>query len=473
MRDRDSADVRLSFIAMLFDALAVFGGLMLAVWIRFDSGWIPIVRHPSAEFYRDYAKFGAVVTLMALFVLSKQGLFIRPQTGTFINKIPRLTKAGVLSMLISPVLAFALQNDILTVDIARVVIVLSCITVPALLLLERYLLFRIEWNLARHSRQQRAVLILGTDSVAARLTRTFHREPMLRARVRGFLRMDASPPSPDIPPALILGDLDALDTILAREHINQVILAGAGLGSERMLDIMLLCERHLATFNMVPDMFHLMTSSMDVQSLDDIPLLGVSPWPLDRFWNRAIKRIEDVAGALFGMVILAPVMAAAALAIRFTSRGPILYRQERCGEQGRSFTLYKLRTMQPDAEKETGPVFTSQNDPRRTRVGAFLRRHNLDELPQLWNVLKGDMSLVGPRPERPHFVEQFKTEIARYMWRHVSKPGMTGWAQINGLRGDTSIVERVKYDLYYLENWSLAFDFKILLKTVFARQNAY
>ena len=126
-----------------------------------------------------------------------------------------------------------------------------------------------------------------------------------------------------------------------------------------------------------------------------------------------------------------------------------------------------------DAESETGPVWATEDDPRRTRVGAFLRRHNLDELPQFWNVLKGDMSLVGPRPERPHFVEQFKEDISRYMWRHVSKPGMTGWAQVNGLRGNTSIEERIKYDLYYLENWSLAFDFKILVKTFFARKNAY
>jgi lipopolysaccharide/colanic/teichoic acid biosynthesis glycosyltransferase len=159
--------------------------------------------------------------------------------------------------------------------------------------------------------------------------------------------------------------------------------------------------------------------------------------------------------------------------IRRESPGPVFFRQIRCGESGRRFTIYKLRTMRVDAEEETGPVWTSENDPRRTRIGAFLRRHNLDELPQFWNVLKGEMSLVGPRPERPHFVEQFKEDISRYMWRHVSKPGMTGWAQVNGLRGNTSIRERIKYDLYYLENWSLAFDFKILLRTFFSRRNAY
>jgi len=145
----------------------------------------------------------------------------------------------------------------------------------------------------------------------------------------------------------------------------------------------------------------------------------------------------------------------------------------RCGEGGREFTIYKLRTMTEDAEDDTGPIWALPDDPRRTQIGAFLRRHNLDELPQFWNVLKGDMSLVGPRPERPHFVEQFKEDISRYMWRHASKPGMTGWAQVNGLRGNTSISERIKYDLYYLENWSLAFDFKIIVRTFFSRENAY
>ncbi|MFH0953021.1 MAG: exopolysaccharide biosynthesis polyprenyl glycosylphosphotransferase, partial [Verrucomicrobiota bacterium] len=209
------------------------------------------------------------------------------------------------------------------------------------------------------------------------------------------------------------------------------------------------------------------------QTIDEIPLLGVGKWPLDYFWNRAAKRLEDVTGALIGLVLAAPVIAVAAVAVKSSSRGPVFYRQERCGEGGTLFTIYKLRTMKESAEEETGPVWAAKDDPRRTRVGSFLRAHNIDELPQFWNVLKGEMSLVGPRPERPHFVEQFKDDISRYMWRHVSKPGMTGWAQVNGLRGNTDIRERIKYDLYYLENWSLAFDFKIFVKTFFSRENAY
>jgi exopolysaccharide biosynthesis polyprenyl glycosylphosphotransferase len=224
---------------------------------------------------------------------------------------------------------------------------------------------------------------------------------------------------------------------------------------------------------MVPDIFRVLTSDVAIRNVDGVPLLGVGRWPLDHFWNRVAKRAEDMVGSLVGLVVSCPVILVAMMVIKRQSPGPVFYRQERCGENGRVFALYKLRTMHLDAEEHTGPVWAVEDDPRRIPVGRFLRQFNLDELPQFWNVLKGEMSLVGPRPERPHFVEQFREDISRYMWRHVSKPGMTGWAQVNGLRGNTSIKERIKYDLYYLENWSLAFDFKILIRTFFSRDNAY
>ena len=182
---------------------------------------------------------------------------------------------------------------------------------------------------------------------------------------------------------------------------------------------------------------------------------------------------DVVQEALMRLLVAAPVVLVAALLIKRSTPGPVFYRQERCGEKGRVFRLYKMRTMPVDAESASGPVWTAPDDPRRTPVGAFLRRYNLDELPQFWNVLKGDMSLVGPRPERPHFVEQFKEDINRYMSRHVSKPGITGWAQVNGLRGQTDLRKRIEHDLWYLENWSLSLDFKILARTFSARKNAY
>jgi len=470
MRKKDTSDVLTSAAAVVGDACAILGGFMLATWIRFDSGWIPL-RHPRPEqLYHAYVIGAGFATFVFLLAFRSLRLFVRPQMGSFVNTVPRLLKAVGMGGVLIMVLAFAVQNE---AEFSRVVIVLAFFTVSLFLVLERYVLFRIEWNLARHSRKTNQVLILGTDAVAAHLERTLKREPMLRSSVAGFLRTDLAEPDKDIPVGQIKGTVEELNAFVADHEVDQIILTDSGLGHDRIVEIILLCERNLIAFNMVPDLFRVMTSSMDVQSLNDIPLLGISPWPLDLFWNRILKRIEDVAGALIGLLLTAPIIGVASVLIKRNSDGPVFFSQERCGENGALFTLYKLRTMSVHAEERTGPVFAARNDPRTTRIGAFLRRHNVDELPQLWNVLRGDMSLMGPRPERPHFVEKFKEDIGRYMWRHVSKPGMTGWAQVNGMRGDTSIEERVKYDLYYLENWSLAFDFKILARTLFARKNAY
>jgi len=299
------------------------------------------------------------------------------------------------------------------------------------------------------------------------------REPTLRSQIVGFLGTADGETDGGISGEQVLGTVADLESILESRDVDQLIVTDGSLAHRRIVEILLLCEQRMVEFNMVPDLFRIMTTSMDVQSLNDIPLLGIGRWPLDVFWNRAVKRAEDIAGALVGLVLTAPIIAVAGALIKASSPGPVFYSQERCGEQGDPFTIYKLRTMRADAETDSGPVFAAREDDRTTRVGTFLRRHNLDELPQFWNVLTGRMSLVGPRPERPHFVETFKDDISRYMRRHVSKPGLTGWAQVNGLRGNSSIEGRVKYDLYYLENWSLAFDFKILAMTFFARENAY
>jgi exopolysaccharide biosynthesis polyprenyl glycosylphosphotransferase len=470
MKKRDSLDVMFSTFAVIGDAAAVFGGLIFATWLRFTSGWIPIYLTPPPNLYKHYLGGAAIATLIFLFVFYYKKLYVRPQTGSYIDKIPRLIKSCAIGTLITAVFAFAMQND---ADFSRLVIGISFFSVTFFVLLGRYICFRIEWNMARHSSEKSNLLILGTNSVALHVTHTLHEEPMLRTRVSGFLSTSLDTPDIAINPGSILGNLDELSSIIEKMKIDEIILTDSRLSHDRIVQILLLCERNLVTFKMVPDLFRIMTTSMDVQSLDDIPLLGISTWPLDQFWNRLMKRIEDIGGALVGLLISAPIVCIAAILIKRSSPGPVFYCQERCGENGHSFTLYKLRTMPIDAEAESGPVWTTENDSRRTGIGAFLRQYNLDELPQFWNVLCGDMSLVGPRPERPHFVEQFKEDIGRYMWRHVSKPGLTGWAQVNGLRGNTDLKARIKYDLFYLENWSLAFDFKILVKTLFARTNAY
>ncbi|MBX7246246.1 MAG: exopolysaccharide biosynthesis polyprenyl glycosylphosphotransferase [Candidatus Sumerlaeaceae bacterium] len=201
-------------------------------------------------------------------------------------------------------------------------------------------------------------------------------------------------------------------------------------------------------------------------------LFGLKDSPL-QVWNIVFKRLLDVIVSLLVLILLSPILLLIALLVKVTSPGPVLYKQKRVGLDGRRFNIFKFRSMRLDAERDTGPVWASEDDERATAFGRFLRRNNLDELPQFLNVLRGDMSLVGPRPERPEFVKQFREEVPRYMGRHRVKSGMTGWAQINGLRGNTSIDERIKYDLYYIENWSFWLDLKIMLLTFFARENAY
>ncbi len=471
MRGRDTIDALASGLAVLADAIAIFGGFLVAIWIRFNSGLITVDSMPP-RLYFMYGWGAAIATIIILFIFRSLGLYVRPQQGRFSGKIPRLIRATAIGILITTALAFAIRPEDFP-PFSRLALALAFLTILLAVIVERYILFKLEIHLAKKGAHTRRVLIVGTDDVAAHLKRGLESDSRLRATVTGFIRTRDTDTTPTVPAELIRGELRDLESILDTHPADQIILSDSNLGHQRILEIILACERNMITFNMVPDMFRIMTGSMDMQTVDDIPLLGVSRWPLDYFWNRVLKRLEDIGGSFIGLLVIAPVLALAAVLVKRSSPGPVFYKQKRCGENGKEFTIYKLRTMRIDAEKETGPVWAVENDPRRTKLGSFLRSKNIDELPQLWNVLRGDMSLVGPRPERPHFVEKFKDDIDRYMRRHASKPGITGWAQVNGLRGNTSIEERIKYDLYYLEHWSLAFDFKILLRTFSASKNAY
>jgi len=211
---------------------------------------------------------------------------------------------------------------------------------------------------------------------------------------------------------------------------------------------------------------------LHLETMSATPVLGLSPSPLDRFHNVLLKRLFDIVGAAAGLVLSAPVIVACGLMVYWESPGPILHRQRRLGRNGTHFWMYKIRSMCMNAESEGCVGWTTKNDSRRLKIGIFMRRWNLDELPQFWNVLRGEMSLVGPRPERPEFVANFKQDIPHYQLRHNIKPGMTGWAQVNGLRGDTDLFERINCDLFYLENWSFLLDLQILTMTLFRNSNA-
>jgi len=468
MHRRDGFDLSTGILAIAADAAVIFGGLMLAVWIRFFSGWMPSpVSLPPMDLYWQGA---GVATLIFILVFTALGLYERPQLGSFGEKIPRLVRAVLWSFGLAMIMAFAIRTE---PPFSRLTVGLSFFTVLGLLLTERYILFSVEIFLAKRQSTRNRVAILGTGESAATLKRTLENDPRLRSEVTCFFAIGNQQPDPRIPPELIRGSLEDLQTHIDSEITNHVILSETTLSHAEMVDIIVKCERSMLGFHFVPDLFRVLTGRVDMLRLGSVPLIGRGRWPLDHAGNRFLKRTEDIAGALVGLLISAPFITIFMVMVKLSSPGPVFYRQERFGESGKLFTIYKLRTMLVDAESRSGPVWTRRNDPRRTRLGVLMRRFNIDELPQFWNVLKGDMSLVGPRPERPQFVGQFKEDIGGYMWRHIYKPGMTGWAQVNGFRGDTGLEERIKHDLFYLEHWSLAFDFKILVKTVFARENAY
>ncbi len=273
----------------------------------------------------------------------------------------------------------------------------------------------------------------------------------------------------------ILGTLDETETIIQQERIDQLYVALPLEEHVKMLSLIEVANRECIDVKVIPDLLQFIALRAKLEDLDGLPVININDVPLQGL-SGAVKRVVDIGVSVGALAVLAVPFAAIAAAIRLNSPGPVFYRQQRMGLDSQPFMLLKFRSMYENAERDTGPVWTLEDDPRRTPVGTFLRRFSLDELPQLWNVLRGEMSLVGPRPERPFFVDQFKRRVPQYMLRHKVKSGMTGWAQVNGWRGNTSIEKRIEYDLYYIENWSVSLDFKILWLTVvygFFQRHAY
>jgi Undecaprenyl-phosphate glucose phosphotransferase len=263
----------------------------------------------------------------------------------------------------------------------------------------------------------------------------------------------------------VLGAIEDLPCIIEKQEIREVIIGLPEATPEELVGIVSRCEREKVSIRVFPDVFQIMASEVTISDLGGLPLLTIRDVAL-RGWKLTLKRSVDIICSSLFLLFFSPLMMLTALAIKLDSPGPVFFVQERMGLDAKPFRMLKFRSMRHDAESN-GPGWTTKNDARRTRVGAFIRRTSLDEFPQFINVLMGDMSIVGPRPEQPTYVEQFRQSIPRYMERHREKAGVTGWAQINGLRGDTSIAERTKYDLWYIENWSLWLDFKIMLRTAF------
>ena len=274
----------------------------------------------------------------------------------------------------------------------------------------------------------------------------------------------------------VLGSLGNLEIILPENKLDEIAITLSLRDYDYLAEIVNICEKSGVHTKFIPDYNSLIPTRPYTEDLMGLPVINIRYVPLTNTGNMLVKRIVDIAGSLFGILITSPVMLICALAVKLSSPGPVIFKQERVGLHNKPFFMYKFRSMELQTPGREKKAWTVKDYPSVTGVGKVMRRTSLDELPQLFNILKGDMSLVGPRPERPHFVEKFREEIPRYMVKHQVRPGLTGWAQVNGLRGDTSIRKRIEYDIYYIENWTLGFDIKIIFLTFFTgfiNKNAY
>ena len=319
------------------------------------------------------------------------------------------------------------------------------------------------------------MLLIGYSRAAEEYITRINANPQWGYVVRGILD-DRIPRGTIYKGVKVVGKIENIKYILPENKLDEIAITLSLDDYDHLESIVDLCEKSGVHTKFIPDYNSLVPSHPYTEDLMGLPVINIRYVPLTNTLNWVAKRAVDIIGSALGILISSPIMLAEAIAIKATSPGPVLFKQERVGMHSKPFMMYKFRTMEVQKESAEREAWTVKDDPRVTKVGKFLRKTSLDELPQLFNILVGEMSLVGPRPERPRFVEQFKEEIPRYMIKHQVRPGLTGWAQVNGYRGDSSIRKRIEYDLFYIENWTMSFDIKIMLLTIFKgfiNKNAY
>lgn len=456
---------------LLTDVVMVAGAFALAYVMRVT---IPFPQPAEIGPFQEYLGMWLIHTtsvLLVLFFARLYNLALASRVDEFYGIVAACTIGTLMGVAVG---TLTLRDFNVGRDYSRVMLFYVWIASILFLTLGRLLNGWLRRHLIRSGWGRRRVLLLGTGPVAQMILQKILWTPSLGYDVVGLISNngDAVTSVLDVP---VVGKTVQLGEIIAEHAVDEIIIAlPEETSHQEILWLISECERGRVTIRVYPDLFQIMAGPVGIGELGGLPLLTVRDIA-QKGWRRVAKRAMDIVGSLAALIFLSPLMMVIAALIRLESPGGVFYAQERMGLDARPFPMIKFRSMRADAEK-AGPGWTTADDPRRTRIGAFLRKTNLDELPQFINVLLGHMSLVGPRPERPMYVEQFRRSIPRYMERHREKAGMTGWAQVNGLRGDTSIAERTKYDLWYIENWSLLLDIKIIVRTVlqfFRSPNAY
>ena len=448
-------------LLVVADAIAVAVAWLGSYWIRFTI--LPVDPSKGIPALTDkYLPMLPLVVVAHLIIFARVRLY-RPRRGDRPFRETRdIVKAFFVAVLTVIVIDYALPQ---TYKISRQFVATYAVTGTVCFAVFRGVVRLALHGLRRRGYNQRSAAIIGSGRNAQSLFFALRRNKWTGIRIEYFVDDGHDDRPVRFRGVPIRGPLSALRRIVDEHPVDSIFIALQADQSARTEEFLAALSTSMADIRLVPEVSPLFTMRPAVTRFDGIPVLSLRETPLYG-WNAILKRAFDlVVGSLCVLVALLP-MALIAVAVKLTSRGPILYRQRRMGFDGREFNMLKFRTMKADAEAESGPVWASRDDPRRTPIGSFLRRTSLDELPQLFNVLAGQMSLVGPRPERPEFIRQFKEEIPRYMLRHKMKAGMTGYAQVNGLRGNTSLKKRIRHDVHYIENWSLGLDIRILARTV-------
>jgi len=456
---------------VLTDAVLASWAFILAYGIRFESGLIPVTRgYPPIEQYVNVLPFIALATPVAF---QLQGIYRLRRGRSRVDDFFAILVGSILAVVLGVISTLYVQAYWASeeakaqgvYEVSQLVwglfLVLTVVFTYASRGAVRELLER-RWKAGIGLKR---ILIAGAGDlgriVADRILQ--HRE--LGYQVVGFIDDRAGGDHIGYRGLPLLGTLGEAGDIAQRERIDHLYVALPLDEHAKLLDLMEITSRECIDVKVVPDLLQFIALRARLEDLDGLPIINVNDVPLQGF-NTWVKRGIDVALSAATLTVLAVPVGIIAAVVKLSSTGPVFYRQERMGLDGKAFTVYKFRSMYQDAEDSTGPIWARDDDPRATPVGRWLRRFDLDELPQFWNVLRGDMSIVGPRPERPFFVDQFKHRIPQYMLRHKVKAGITGWAQINGWRGNTSLEKRIEYDLYYIENWSVSLDLKIMWLTV-------
>lgn len=460
-------------VKFLVDLIIVSACWIIAYFVRFEWQYfkqiLPVTKGTPPFGRYSFLVIFILLTWGVLFRLT--GLYKTKGFASILREIAAVLRSNLIAVVVFNLICFFAME----VKPSRVVFLIFFVTSSVALMTWR-IIFRIAVRaLSKNGIMQRRILVVGTGPLAQEFVNRAKVYENMGIKVIGFLTDDKSEVNQEILGIPVLGTCDEVETIVENTKTDEVVVALPMDAPDRLSTILANLSQEMVDLKVVHDIGRFRALNIAVENFEGLPITSLKDTPLYG-WKAIAKRVFDFVVALILLIILFPLMLAIAIIIKLTSKGPVFYKQERMGLDGTRFMMWKFRTMRTDAEAQTGPVWAKEKDPRVTKVGAILRKTSLDELPQLINVLKGDMSLVGPRPERPYFIEQFRTTVPKYMLRHKVKAGMTGWAQVNGWRGNTSIEKRIEHDIYYIENWSFWLDIKILWLTIwkgFVSKHAY